>query len=44
MGKSDTNIQSRPLLELTQLAQMNEVIWNEKELEVFTNDFLDEFS
>ena len=44
VSEGDTSIQSRSLLETSQLAWMNEIVQNQKELEAFANDFLDKFS
>ena len=44
IGKSNISIWSRSLLEPTQLVQINEIIWNEKKLEAFTDNFLNNFS
>ena len=44
VGKSNSCINHRFKLETTELTRMNKIIWSHIELEVFSNDFLNELA
>ena len=44
MSEGNTGIWSRYLLKTSQLVWVNEIIQDQRELEAFANDFLNEFS